>query len=269
MFGNTTFLLQCLRLMFKPVVRFCLRHSLKIQECEEQLRLTFLEIAAEDMQQRDLNPSVGRLAVMTGIYRREVDRLYKRAEVVEETGGLVMRVINRWQINKKWHNKSGKPRTLSVNGPDSEFCTLVRSISQDVKPGTVLLEMERVGAVEHTSDGLRLVASSYVPKGNVGEGLALLTSDVSELTQSVEENIFSPAEIPNLHGKVVFDNVREDAEPLIRKWLVREGSSLLKRARNFIAKFDQDLTTNPLGKKKSVRVALGTFSLISEGKVNK
>ncbi|RMD86346.1 MAG: hypothetical protein D6808_03595, partial [Candidatus Dadabacteria bacterium] len=184
--------------------------------------------------------------------------------IKESEGGLASRVIGQWQQNKRFLTKSRRPKVLSIDGDDSEFNKLVRSISQDVHPGTVLFELERIGAVERTKNGVKLVARAYVPKHNPKEGFRLLSEDVSDLMLTIEENIFLRDDNPNLHAKTEYDNISEEDVPKIRNWILKEGAILHQKARNFISKFDRDL--NPKKKKtkgRRMRVVLGSYSRIA------
>ena len=254
--------------LLRPIVRYCVRHSLHLQDATEALKLAFIRIAEEEIAQAGGKINISRLSAVTGRHRRDVMRLHRDEQVVEEPRGLVSRIIGQWQQDKRYRLKSGKPRVLTL----LEFQDLVREISQDLKPGTVLFELERVGAITKKGDSVRLATRGYLPKGDIAEGLALLESDFNDLVRSVEENIVGAEPTPKLHVKTEYDAVDPDAIPFIRALLIREGSALHQKARNFISKFDREI--NPAKGKKKVsgesvsdspvvlgRVTLGSFSL--------
>ncbi|RIL12597.1 MAG: hypothetical protein DCC75_00105 [Proteobacteria bacterium] len=251
--------------MLRPSVRICLDYSLHVQDVLEAVKIMFIEVAEEEMTKRGESPNISRLSAMTGMHRRDVTRIFRHSDVIEEPRGLVSRVIGQWQQDKRFTTSSGKPRVLSLEGQDSEFRRLVRHLSQDINPGTILLELERIGAVQKVRDGLKLVAKTYVPKGNIREGLSLLSADTTDLMKCVNENVFRPKETPNLHGKTEYDNISEAAIPQVRKWLLEQGSAFHQRVRNFLSRYDADI--NPALKGKGgVRVVLGTFSWVGTSK---
>ena len=256
---------ECLKLLMKPIVRFCLRHSLHIQDVLESAKILFTELAAEEMERSGDQPNVARLSAMTGLQRREVMRIFRDSDTREEPQGLVRRVIGQWQQDKRFLTKSRKPKVLSFDGDDSEFRELVRTLSNDLTAGTVLMELERVGAVEQVRGGIKLKSRLYVPTGDLRAGYALLSEDIDDLTTAVEENLLQKLDPPHMHIKTMYDNIDPDSMDDIRNWMYREGSALHQKARNFISKFDRDI--NP-GEKKNgkpgARVVLGTFSHISD-----
>lgn len=256
--------LSCLKRLVKPAVRFCLRYSLHIQDLMEAAKVAMVEYAEADIRGRERKVNVSRLSAATGLHRREIDRIFKHRQVIEEPRGLVNRVIGQWLEDRRYCIKPGKPKVLGLKGENSQFKRLVRTISKDMNPGSVLFELERSGLVERVKEGLKLTAASYIPRGNIEEGLSIIADDAIDMMACVEENLFEPKEIPNLHGRTEFDNVSAQNIDQIRRWLIQEGSALHRKARSFLSKFDKDI--NPLldNKKEGVRVVLGTFSLVDK-----
>ncbi len=262
--GNT--LIQCLRLMLRPVVRFCIRRTLSIQDLIESAKVVFLDVAEEELLRKREKVNVSRLSVLSGLHRRDVMRIFQQGKTKDESMAFTTRVVGQWLQDKKFCNKPGSPKVLSLEGEDSEFRKLVRCISSDVNPGTVLFELERVDAVERVKSGVKLKTRAYVPRNNPVEGFKLLASDADDMMTAVEENIFGEeVETPNLHAKTEYDNVAVEDLPTIKQWLYKEGSAFHAKVRNYLAGFDLDLAPKAQ-KKGGARVAVGTFSRVMEAK---
>lgn len=257
-------LMYAIRLLMRPIARFCARHSFHIQDLIEAAKAAFLDVAEEQLSSESRDRlSVCKLSAFTGLHRRDVDRIYKHQELRDPGQGLVNRVIGHWQQSRKYCGKNGKPRVLIIDGRKDEFQELVESITTEVTAGTVLFELERIGAVKRTRDGLKLVTRVYLPRGDLQSGFRLLHADIEDLIQTVEGNILGREGEENLHLKTHYDRIPASSVPEIREWLTREGSALHQKARNYLSKFDLDLnpelpTTEPV-----VRAALGTFALVT------
>lgn len=256
-------LVSCLRLVLVPVIRFCLRRSLYIQDLLEAAKVVYIEQAAIEIKNSNDTVNISRLAAMTGLHRRDVMRIYRDEEIKEAPQGLTSRIIGQWQQDPRFITKTKKPRVLTLEGETSEFKQLVQRVSNDLNATTVLFELERIGAVERVKEGVRLTTRAYNPKGNVQEGFGLLARDTEDLLAAVEDNLFREDVVPHLHAKTEYDRVVPEAVPLIKKWLFTEGSALHQKARNFIAKFDQDTNPELPASDSHVRVVLGTFSHIA------
>ena len=255
-------MLDCLGLLLRPIVRFCLRRSLKIQDLLEAAKVAFVSLAEDEIA--DSKASTSKLSIMTGLHRRDVMRLWKEQRAPKNQGSLLTRVLGQWQQDRRFQTKQGKPRLLEYEGKESEFVDLVRSVSKDLNPYTVLFELERIGAVVRVGSNLKLVTTTYVPRGNLKESFSLLASDSEDLLSAVEENLVNTPAIPNLHIKTHYDNICEEFVPQIRNWFLDRGAAFHREAREFLAKFDKDLNPALAKHKGGVRAAVGTFSRIEE-----
>ena len=77
-------------------------------------------------------------------------------EKKEKIPVMISRVVAQWENDRRFLTQAGKPRVLSCDEDDSEFSELVRLVSKDLHPGTVLFELERSGIVERSKRGVRL-----------------------------------------------------------------------------------------------------------------
>ncbi len=144
--------LECLRLLLRPIIRFCLRHSLSIQQITELTKASYVELAAEEMRAEGENPNVSRLRVITGLHRRDIVRLLEEGSSLEEGHSLILRVIGQWENSASSKSKSGEPKELSFE----QFKNLVSSINTDVNPAAVLFELERNKIAARSPKGIRL-----------------------------------------------------------------------------------------------------------------
>ena len=258
---------ECLVRLLRPIVKFCLSHGLKLQDVTESLKVEFIESAKSEAKRQGFPSSVSRLSVMTGVHRPDVQRLFEGRGEEREPKNQIGRIIGQWQHDKRFTTPSGKPKTLAIQGKQSEFVDLVQSVSADLNPYTVLFELERSGLAERSKSGLKLISRLYVPKGNVESGFDLLAKDMEDLVFAVSENIFEKTENPNLHIRTEYDNIPLEYYEPIRKWLLEAGSGIHEKARDFLSKKDRDL--NPELKKKSesksgLRVIFGTFARVEK-----
>ncbi len=257
---------NCLRMLLKPIVGFCIRNGLTIQTLLECSKVVFIESAAADLEANGQKVNVSRLSVATGLHRRDVMRIYREGNTQEESASIPSRVIGQWEQDSRFLTKAGKPRMLSLDGDDSEFRQLVKLISSDVNSGTILFELERTGAVERVGDKLKLCRRALIISENPEDSFRLLSEDAEDLVASVEQNVFSSEDVKNLHARTEYDNIAVDDLPAIRKWLLDEGSKFHARARKYLAQFDLDIAPRE-GAAGGGRVVVGTFGRAQEAPV--
>ena len=260
--GSHKVVVECLELMLRPIIRFCIRRSIKLQDFLQISKTIFVRVAEAEMEQSEVKVSASRLSLMTGVHRKDVAQILSEGPLFKNEKNFITRIIGQWQNDPRFSTKSGKPRTLTCQGKNNEFIDLVRSVSNDPNPYTVLYELERLGMVQKTSRGLKLIGTFFNPSMNPTESLKLLASDTDDLITAVEENIEGTEKVPNLHIKTEYDKVSEDAVEKIRNWFIKEGGVFHARARKFLSQFDKDINPDVKGKNCKVRVAVGTFSRV-------
>ncbi len=256
-------LFRLLSLVLRPAVSFCLRHSIKLQDLQECLKVALVRAAAESLAREGHKPNVSRISVMTGVHRRDVMRINTGEAGAPEDRDLVTKIIGQWRTDSKFQTKSGECRVLSCSGEGSDFARLCSSVSSDVNPGTVLFELERIGAIVPAKGGVRLVHESYVPQGDPLAGFTIFSEDTTALLDTVEENVLQPEGLPQFHAQTSYDNVRPDALPEIRRWFLKHGHEFHAKVRALLARHDQDINPDPKFKGKGTKVTFGSFSNIA------
>ncbi len=249
-----------LRLLLRPVARFCLRNQLGLRDLLEAAKAALIDEAAADMEAQGSKINLSRLSVVTGVHRKDAARIHREQEVRESSTTFSSRVIGQWRKDPRFTTKSSRPRVLSYQGDESEFAELVSVVSTDLHPGTVLFDLERIGAVEKTRSGIKLLAKAYVPRGDPAEGWYMLSRDAVDLVDAVSENIASPdEELPNYHASAVFDNIAVEDVPKVRRWLFRQCSRFHQRVAQYLAKHDLDLSPDAKGE-GGQRISMGMYT---------
>jgi hypothetical protein len=258
-------LVKILLLLLRPVVAFCLRHSLRLQDIIECSKAVFVELGRRELERGSSKANVSRLSAMSGVHRRDVTRMLKDGPAKNYEKDLITKVVGQWQTDSRFTTSKHLPRVLSISTERSEFNDLVYSVSKDLNPGTVFFELERVGAIESTPRGIKLVIESYVPKGDPVAGFNIWANDAEDLTETVEENVLSEGDIRQFHARTSYDNVRPDAVPEMKRWFGREGHEFHARVREYVSQFDQDINPDPKFKGRGVKVTFSSFSNVKDG----
>lgn len=180
-----------------PVARLLLRAGITYQQFESVAKRAFVREAANDPDSRGRPTNTSRIAVKTGLSRKDVKRLREltAAEIGSSAGsradqsGPPARVLHAWHVDKRFIGKNGKPRDLDFQDDEKGFCALVRAVAGDVPPGAVRTELKRAGAVLELEDGkLRAIKRYYVP-GSVDEkAITVMSGMVFPLASGIAHN---------------------------------------------------------------------------------
>lgn len=250
---------RALKALLRPVIRFCIRRSIKLQQFMEIVKAVFVEVGEEELRSAKGSESVSRLSVMTGVHRKDVSRLLTEGMKEQPASDIFTRVVGQWKNDSRFTTRSGMPRALELGGGAGEFAKLVRSVSKEVNPYTVLFELERLEMVRREGDVLQLRVNEYAPQKDAEAGFQLISADIDDLLSSAEANIFHNREIPNLHLTTRYDNICREFLPQIQRWCMNEGAKMHKKARNYLAKFDKDLNPRLKTRAGGCKVSFGSF----------
>ncbi len=257
---------NCLELLVRPIVRYCLSSGHSIQELVEVIKTSFVRVAEEELQKDLSEINLSRISVMTGLHRTEVARIRSAGGIPDSTSiGVLGRVIGQWEQDVRYQDKEGKPRALTYQGEKSEFFTLVKLVTKNVKPATVLFELERSGNVVRTEQGLKFARQLGGVEGDPVRSFSLLSRSLDALIRGSVQNIANLRKTANLHIHTEYDNLVASSLPTVERWLLDEGKVFHRQARDYLSKLDRDISTEVSAESEAgARVTVVAFSLTEE-----
>jgi hypothetical protein len=250
--------------MMRPVVRQLITYGISYPAFSRLVRQMYFTVAEQEFALPFKAQTDSRIALLTGIHRKEIAQLRRRKEKLsplpEVEDSLMTHVIGRW-LAPPYADSEGNPQPLPYEGDDAEganFAHLVRSATTDIPVRSVLDELVQTGTVSLLPDGkVRLQREAHVPAADAAAKLTLVGSDPAELFSTIVHNIEHP-DAPRLQRKVVYDNIGSEALAELRAGGRRLGESFIRRANALVASRDRDRNPQAPGGQRA-RVVLGTY----------
>ncbi|MFZ3082684.1 DUF6502 family protein [Rhodoferax ferrireducens] len=189
---------QAMARVLQPLARLMIDHGLQLPSMVELLKNELVQQAAAAYGLADKGSSDSRIALLTGVHRKDVKRL-REAPVSPSTAvplvPVAASVVARWISEPRFLNAdqtarplARTPRRSGVGEPD--FTTLVAEVSRDVGARAVLDELVRLGVVELREDGyVALKTSGFVPHEGLEESFHFLAANVSEHLATAVHNL--------------------------------------------------------------------------------
>ncbi len=147
-------------LVLRPIARLLLRGGVGYREFSELSKAAFVEVASKDYGLRGRPTNISRVAVMTGLTRKEVRRIRREGEIstkkVVAKNTPISQILHRWHTDAEFLSDSGQPMPLKFDGDGKSFATLVRKYGGDVPPGAMRTELERIDALKVVTDQMLL-----------------------------------------------------------------------------------------------------------------
>jgi hypothetical protein len=214
-------ILDAVLLVLRPIARALLRAGIGFREFDEIAKTAFVDIATKDYGLRGRPTNISRVAVMTGLTRKEVRRLRDKSAAGQET--VVLRatpmatILHRWFTENEFLDENGKPRELNFDGPGVTFSSLVRKYGGDIPPGAMRTELKRINAIEETERGTLRAIKRNVTSADVHERLITgLARVLYPAALTVAHNTSQPNETW-LQRVVTTESVRDEDLPRLRR----------------------------------------------------
>jgi hypothetical protein len=178
--------------LLRPLVRILLRNDIPLAIFTDLAKRVYVDVAMEDFSLPNRKQSISRVALLTGLSRKEVLRVRRLAPVIDsslaERHNRSTRVVSGWSRDERFLD-AGKPAALAFEGEGACFAELVKLFSGDITPRAVRDELLRSGLVERLEDGrLQLVAPAYLPQSEA-EKMHILGSETADLIGTIDHNL--------------------------------------------------------------------------------
>ena len=231
--------------ILKGLMRILYRKGVAFGEFTQWAKQAYVDVVEEELTRLGERPTTTRIAVITGLTRKEVTVL-RQAEVTELAPRFnrVLRVLNGWINDSSFLNDQGQPLTLAFRGSEPSFEQLVQRYSGDMSSFAMLDEMRRVQLVEVLADGaVKLLSPIYIPDSSDEAQLQLLGTDVSLLLMTIEHNLVAPVDERFYQRKVSYNNLPQEVLPAFRSFVRADAHELLLRFNQWLYQHDRD--SNP------------------------
>jgi hypothetical protein len=259
-------LLAAYRRLLRPLVRILLRNGVPYGEFAEVAKDVYIDVVARDFKVPKRKMSQARIAILTGLTRKEVARsLSDKAEGKQElrsNHNRVTRVLTGWHTDANYTGPYGLPLELQFEGEDGHsFSDLVQKYSGDMAARAMLDELLRIDAVKETETGwYKVLTRTYMPVVDEMDSLDRLASVIRNFINTIDRNINEPNPEKRLFERHVFaDNgIKEKDLPKFRAFVIARAQLLIAETDNWLSQLEQPDETDG----NIINTGLGIFHYI-------
>lgn len=187
-------ILNAFLIALRPIARILLTFGVGFREFSEIAKTAFVDVASKEYGLRGRPTNISRVAVMTGLTRKEVKRIRDKIDrgehaVVVKTTPL-SEILHRWHGEPEFLDKSGRPALLPFGGETRSFTSLVKKFGGDIPPGAMRTELKRVGAIlEDEAGRLSVVKRTLHPKDSQEKLITAMVHAIYPLISTVAHNV--------------------------------------------------------------------------------
>ena len=226
-------LFAAIRLLLRPLVRILIRNGVAHGAFAELTKKVFVDVAFDEFSPDGKKQTVSRVAVLTGLTRKDVKRLHELQQTDDSSSqarfNRAVRVISGWRNDKRYLDGEGKPVDLPMSGKRRSFDELVRQYSGDIPTKAMLSMLVEAGSVKEVGGNVRLVRHAYVSGSDPTEKLDILGSDVFELISTIDHNMTADPGALLFQRKVSYDNIDPGSLARLKKMSAKKAQTLLEQ----------------------------------------
>jgi uncharacterized protein DUF6502 len=261
-----TRVLDALGRLLEPIVLLLLKSGITWREFADLAKVKFVQVATKEFGIRGRPTNASRVAILTGIDRRDVRKL--RAVTEEQpvvvTLGFMSKptqVLDGWFHDPNFRTASGQPRDLQVSEGLDSFAALVRRYTPGIPHVAMIKELRAVGAIEELPDGrVRALKRNYIPCELADNQIRLWGSVLQDVGITLEHNLMrKPSERPRFERRALSLTVEASALSEFEAFLAAEGQALLERIDDWLAAHQADPSTSA---RAPLRLGVGLYQIL-------
>jgi Family of unknown function (DUF6502) len=263
-----TRILDALGRLLEPVVLLLLKSGITWREFADLAKGKFVQVATREFGIRGRPTNASRVAILTGIDRREVRRLrLSTAEQPTLDPGFMSKptqVLDGWFHDPEFRTASGEPRDLQVSEGTASFAALVRRYVPGIPHVAMIKELRAVGAVEELPDGrLRALKRNYIPRELADNQIRLWGSVLQDVGTTLEHNLMrEPSDQPRFERRALSLSVDPRARREFEAFLAAEGQAFLERVDDWLASHQIEKAGS--APTQGFRAGVGVYEILDE-----
>jgi hypothetical protein len=248
----------------RPIARWLLKSGVTWKEFAELSRGVFIAVAEQEFGLRGRPTNVSRIALLTGMTRREVRRYRETVAPIphdpkaEDDLNHASRVLAGWHLDPEFTDQLGRPRSLPASGEGPTFAALVRRYAGDIPATALTKELLRSGSIARGDDGLfRALRRFYMPRAMDGHAVERAGNVLADLASTVEHNLAREGSEPaRFEGRAQNRHVDPRHLPAFRAFMEREGQAFLERCDEWLTAHEASAEAGP-----RVRLGVGIYAI--------
>jgi hypothetical protein len=269
--GIKEHVIKTCRHLLLPVVRFVLRHGVTVSEFEELTKDAYVQVAREDYGIDGRPTNNARVALLTGLSRREVakirDRLLDGALITDESqGNRISQILTGWHVDPEFSDENGQPKVLPATGSQGSLSSLLKRYAGDLPHGAIRKEMEQRSLIQEQTDGsFRALKRDYVFSDLDPETITRMGVALHDHAATLEHNLNEDRpSAPRFEAMADNVSIKPSTYKAFQRLVEERGLSFLEEMDGWLSKNEIETSMDTAAHK--VRLGVGVYLIYDESK---
>jgi hypothetical protein len=267
-----TVLSACRQLM-QPIIGILLRNGVTHKELASICKQLYVQVASEEFGIRGRHTNLSRVAMLTGIDRKEVARIKEawqnneQSEQNQQHQDRLTRLLSAWHQDPDFSTADHHPLALTIDGDRHSFAALARRYGGDLPASALLKELKRVGVVADVDGNLdtsehKVIATKryFVPAQSDPGALLRAGSVLHDLGATLHHNLYKANQ--QKQQPLRFERRASNAlmpvetAAAFREFVEQEGQAFLEKIDAWLSAHEH---SNPDKNTPHLRLGVGTY----------
>ncbi len=250
--------MHCMR----PIARMLMGAGVSYSQFDDLAKRAFVEQALGQPDTKGRTINVSRVAVRTGLSRKEVSRV---KQMIETPGALddstvkigrPARALQLWHSEPEFLDDQGAPIDLPFDDGQTTFADLVKLVGGDVPAGAVRAELLSAGGMVELSNGKFRVQKRFFVPATLDEDLIVgFAFIVAPMLETLSYNLDNPS-TAQIQRIAYSDHLSQDALSEFRQVSHAQAEALMNSIDHWISAHENSKSEQD---DLSRRVGVGVF----------
>lgn len=271
--------LSACRQLMEPIIGILLRNGITHKDLVGLCKQLYVQVASQEFGIRGRPTNLSRVAMLTGIDRKEAARIKEslqnnhESHTTQHNQDRLTRVLSGWHQDPDFSDASGTPLALPGEGDLPSFAQLARRYGGDMPTSALLKELKINAIVEEDSAGLlRPLKRYFVPAQSDPGALLRAGSVFNDLGSTLHHNLYKAnvgkQQPLQFERRASNSHMSPETSAAFRAFVEQEGQAFLERVDAWLTAHEQPFDNN--GEAVSytaARVRLGVGAYLIESPV--
>jgi hypothetical protein len=268
-------LIHTFRTVLRPLIRILFRAGVRFDEFVELLRGIYVEITIRDSQDEGKKTTTGRISILSGVARRDVERLVASEDWLQvprptDVAALAA-VLHRWHTDSTFLGPYGVPLELPFTGQAGRnFSDLVKGSPIPIEPRSAFEQLLAARMMVKSGEThVKVLSRTYVsPEPMSAEMLEHFGSAMKNLASTLDFNMTPSQPVKRIERSVFPDDglpneLLEEYDAFVRE----RGQQLISDVDDWLAAADRRPIENSSARTK-VGVSVYQYVVPAEHRID-
>jgi hypothetical protein len=246
-----------------------MRHGVTVNEFAELSKDAYVEVARADYGIEGRPTNNARVAMLTGLSRREVakvrDRLLEGELLAPDSqGNRISQILTGWHVDSEFTDENGQPKVLAATGPTGSLSSLLRRYAGDLPHGAIRKEMQQRALIKEQKDGgFRVLERDYVFSNLDPEIVNRMGVALHDHAATLEHNL-NEERLAAPRFEAIADNasIKPSTYKAFHKLVEERGLSFLEEMDGWLSENEIESSTDTTS--QTVRLGVGVYLIYDE-----